>query len=45
LEGLEDLHRSGGRPQEVSEEIFSEIRSELCENPLGWKAKEIMNII
>ena len=44
LEGLKDLHRSG-RPPEVSEEIFSEIRSELSENPSGWKAKEIMNII
>ena len=43
LEGLKDLHRSG-RPPEVSEEIFSEIRSELSENPSGWKAKEIMNI-
>ena len=44
LEGLKDLHRSG-RPPEVSEEIFSEIRSELSESPSGWKAKEIMNII
>ena len=44
LDGLKDLHRCG-RPPEVSEEIFSEIRSELSENPSGWKAKEIMNII
>jgi len=44
LDGLKDLHRSG-RPPEVSEEIFSERRSELCENPSGWKDKEIMNII
>jgi hypothetical protein len=44
LEGLKDLPRSG-RPQEVSEKIFSEIRSELSENSSGWKAKEIMNII
>jgi transposase len=44
LEALKDLRRSGGRPPEVSEEIFSEIRSELSENPTGWKAKEIMNI-
>ena len=44
LDGLKDLHRSG-RPPEVSEEIFSEIRSELSENLAGWKAKEIMNII
>ena len=44
MEGLKNKHRSG-RPPEVSEEIFSEIRSELSENPSGWKAKEIMNII
>jgi transposase len=30
---------------EVSEEKLSKIRSELSENPSGWKAKEIMNII
>ena len=45
LDGLKDLHRSGSRPPEVSEEIFSEIKRELSENPAGWKAKEIMNII
>jgi putative transposase len=45
MDGLKDLHRSGGRPPEVSEEIFSEIKRELSENPSGWKAKEIMNII
>ena len=44
LDGLKDLHRSG-RPPEVSEEIFSEIKRELSENLAGWKAKEIMNII
>ena len=41
LEGLKDLHRSGSRPPEVSEEIFSEIRSELSENPSGWKLKKL----
>ena len=44
MDGLKDLHRSG-RPPVVLEEIFSEIKSELSENPSGWKAKEIMNII
>jgi transposase len=44
LDGLKDLHRSG-RPPEVSEEKFSEIKRELSENLAGWKAKEIMNII
>ena len=45
MDGLKDLHRSGSRPPEVSEEIFSEIKRELSENLAGWKAKEIMNII
>jgi putative transposase len=44
LDGLKDKHRSG-RPSEVSEETFAEIRRELSENSSGWKAKEIMNII
>jgi putative transposase len=44
LEGLKDKLRSG-RPPEVSEDKLSKIRSELTENPSGWKAKEIMNII
>ncbi len=44
LEGLKDLPRTG-RPPEVSEERFAEIRRELSENPSGWRAKEIMNII
>ena len=44
LEGLKNLPRTG-RPSEVSEEKLSKIRSERSENPSGWKAKEIMNII
>ena len=44
LEGLKNLPRTG-RPPEVSEEKLSKIRSELSENPSGWKAKQIMNII
>jgi transposase len=50
LEGLKTLPRTG-RPPEVSEEEIGtlaklpKIRSELSENPSGWKAKEIMNII
>ena len=44
LQGLKNLPRTG-RPPEVSEEKLSKIRSELSENPSGWKAKEIMNII
>lgn len=44
IEGLEDLPRSG-RPPQVSEETFAQIRRELSQNASGWRAKEIMNII
>jgi putative transposase len=44
LEGLKNLPRTG-RPPEVSGERFAEIKRELSENPAGWRAKEIMNII
>ena len=43
-EGLRDKPRSG-RPPDVPKDKLSKIRSELSENPSGWKAKEIMNII
>jgi transposase len=44
LEGLKNLPRTG-RPPEVSEEKFAKIKRELSENPSGWRAKEVMNII
>ena len=44
LEGLRDKSRSG-RPPDVSEEKLLEIRRELTQNPSGWRANEIMNII
>lgn len=44
LEGLENKPRSG-RPPDVPQEKLSKIRTELYENPSGWKAKEIMDII
>ena len=44
LEGLKNLPRAG-RPPEVSEERFAEIKRELSVNLAGWRAKEIMNII
>ena len=44
LEGLKNLPKAG-RPPEVSEERFAEIKRELSENLAGWRAKEIMNII
>ncbi|HET7284998.1 MAG TPA: helix-turn-helix domain-containing protein [Nitrososphaeraceae archaeon] len=44
LEGLKGKHRSG-RPSDVPQEKISKIRTELSENPSGWKAKEIMNLI
>lgn len=44
LDGLKDQPRSG-RPPEVSEDAFTEIKKELSENAAGWQAKEVMNII
>ena len=44
LEGLNDKPRSG-RPPDVPQEKLSKIRMKLSENPSGWKAKEIMDII
>jgi transposase len=44
LDGLKDRYRSG-RPPDVPKEKLSKIRTELSENPSGWKAKEIMDII
>lgn len=44
LNGLKDRYRSG-RPSEVSEKKFSDIRRELSENCSGWKVKEVINII
>ena len=44
LEGLENKPRSG-RPPDVPQEKLSKIRTELSENPSGWKAKEIIDII
>jgi putative transposase len=44
MKGLKDRARSG-RPPDLPEEKLLKIRRELSENPSGWKAKEIMNII
>ena len=44
MDGLKDRHRTG-RPPSVPQEKLLEITRELSDNPLGWKAKEIMNII
>jgi len=44
LDGLQDQQRTG-RPPEVSEDAFTEIKKELSENAAGWRAKEVMNII
>ena len=38
LDGLKDRHRSG-RPHDVPKEKLSKIRSDLSENPSGWKSK------
>ena len=44
LNGLKDQPRNG-RPPEVSEEKMLKIRKELSNNPSGWQAKEVMNMI
>ena len=44
LEGLRDKPRSG-KPPDLFEEKLLEIRRELAQNPSGWRAKEVMNII
>ena len=44
LEGLKNLPKTG-RPPQVSEQKFAEIKGELSENLAGWRAKEVMNII
>ena len=38
LEGLKNRPRTG-RPPDVSEETFDDIRRELSQNPSGWKVK------
>ena len=44
IDGLQDQPRTG-RPPEVSEDTFTEIKKELSENVAGWQAKEVMNIV
>ena len=44
LEGLKDKPRSG-RPLLVSEKKMSRIRQEMAENPSGWEAKQVMDLI
>jgi transposase len=44
LEGLKDQPRSG-RPPFIPEKKMLKIRQELSENPSGWQAKQVMDII
>jgi putative transposase len=44
LDGLKDKPRCG-RPLAVPEQTMWKLRRELSENPSGWKAKEVMNMI
>jgi putative transposase len=44
LDGLRDRHRSG-RPTDIPKEKMRKIRKELSNNPSGWKAKEVMNLM
>jgi len=44
LEGLKDLPRSG-RPPKVSEKKMLKVKQKVVENPSGWEAKQVMNLI
>ena len=44
MEGLKDKPRSG-RPLLVSEKKMLRIRQEAAENPSGWEAKQVMDLI
>lgn len=44
LDGLKDQPRSG-RPPEIPEKKILKIRRVLSDNPSGWQAKEVMNMI
>lgn len=44
LDGLKDRPRTG-RPAEVPEEVMLKIRKELSENPSGWQANQVMDMI
>jgi putative transposase len=44
LDGLRDRHRSG-RPTDIAKEKMIKVRKELSDNPSGWNAKEVMNLI
>ena len=44
LDGLKDRPRSG-RPPLISEKEMLKIRQEIIENPSGWEAKQVMDLI
>ena len=44
LDGLKDQPRSG-RPPLISEKEMLKIRQEIIENPSGWEAKQVMDLI
>ena len=44
LDGLKDQPRSG-RPPFISEKKMLRIRQEIIENPSGWEAKQVMDLI
>jgi transposase len=45
LDGLKDHPRSGGRPPLISQKKMVKIKQEISENPSGWQAKQVMDII
>lgn len=44
LDGLKDQPRSG-RPPLISEKEVLKIRQEIIENPSGWEARQVMDLI
>ena len=45
LDGLKDQPRSGSRPPLTSGKKMLKIRQEIIENPSGWEAKQVMDLI
>ena len=44
IAGLQDLPRTG-RPTSISKKKLASIQLQIAENPSGWSAKQVMNLI
>ena len=45
IDGLKDQPRSGRRPPLIPQKKMLKIKQEISENPSGWQAKPVMDII